>query len=70
MVREDKRDPFAVSDTDSEPDDVGFGESKEKTLQRVKQATDQIQSSKNRIKLKRKEREDLYKRQKVRFKLS
>ena len=54
-----------LSSSDSEPDDVGFDESRKETLGRVKLAVQQIKTEKERKKLKRKERDDMYKQQKV-----
>ena len=60
-------DELQQPSSDSEPEDVGFKESKQKTLGQVKLAVQQIRTEKERKKLKRKERDDLYRRQKVSF---
>ncbi len=53
------------SDSDDAPDDVAFSDSKVSVLQKVKDAVNQIEKDKQKLKQQRKQKEEKYKQQKV-----
>ena len=53
------------SDSDEAPDDVTFADSKKQVLQKVREAVQQIGKEKDKLKQKRRHKEDTYKQQKV-----
>ena len=59
------RGSSSESSSDDEPEDVGFDESKQKAMEHVQVLTNQLVERKQLMKAKRKDRDELFKKQKV-----